>query len=1035
MIYCDINQPSLLVPSPEPDSVNGYEEDDTGECPSCGQQGPRGSYCGNCEDSGMIFCDITRAITVGASRWWEEALFDSTFNLEDEMTAEVATDVPSRESMGPKGSALTRGGKGTDVAGEKAATAKRPPSATGKRKGKNDKPAKAAQNADPAMENNEPTEEELKAMPRARLQIQSETWIEKEEYTKEILEMFIGVKDGDLEWRPDFARATSPTRVARVYVEVPICDFNFRVIQLMLSEAGARWKVTLARLRGSALQHGGILASPGEGSLKVADPATWRDSTKSRKEELLQDAFAAVESHCQWAWHLDHKAVDVNGRIALFFFKGRVDLRAAMAAAPATIDLSLDALTAQRAQLARGDSKLLRFCFMKTNQWQPTAMKRELDTWMDSGPSAVDFQGASVVEITVMPPDDKYGARNHQALVKLECTEKQQLLIYLSSKKIPLCGAWPLVVFQTYAPMDMFGGRRSQRLMQEDPAYVAHGKNNETRLSELGVNTFVQELEDGVGPAGLTASEQLQASASKPGSSTVGRNASPWGGMMTPTDGNPADAAAAEGKKLKKAEIKAQIQALQGLLEESERPEEEGEEEDEEDAAPDKGAVEREKEEEEEEDEEEEEEEGEDEADEEEEEEASDEEEEGEDEDAEEDEKPAAANNEEAGEEEEEEEEEEENDENYEGEYWEEEKEERLTAAEWKARVAEETKARAEAAEAEAAEAEERAEAEEKAAREAAEERKARIARKTKKRAEEAQAAQEAEDAGRREQLKSNARQTAAEGQAAAVAAAAAVARKGGRTPLALSAARLAIQQVKNAQEAKAIKKAKKKLARALAATEAEEAIIPASTEDLEKLVEAKVAIRMAELLAQQSGKDKHAAPARAKSPRARSPKVLDPHWKRVLPPQEYRGYSLFSRTNPISVQLYTPDPKSKKVFVECRYGINVGGKRPDMRGIVDDDVEGSKNEAITPPPSLKKQTRLQFAAKAGAGPAAPSGTKRKLDQSLNPEEAKGHAPPLKAKTTTTVKKPKSKDAHTAASTTKAPLTAAEKIMAAMKRF
>ena len=44
------------------------------------------------------------------------------------MTAEVATDVPSRESMGPKGSALTRGGKGTDVAGEKAATAKRQPS-------------------------------------------------------------------------------------------------------------------------------------------------------------------------------------------------------------------------------------------------------------------------------------------------------------------------------------------------------------------------------------------------------------------------------------------------------------------------------------------------------------------------------------------------------------------------------------------------------------------------------------------------------------------------------------------------------------------------------------------------------------------------------------------------------------------------------------------------------------------------------------------------------------------------------------------
>jgi len=156
-----------------------------------------------------------------------------------------------------------------------------------------------------------------------------------------------------------------------------------------------------------------------------------------------------------------------------------------------------------------------------------------------------------------------------------------------------------------------------------------------------------------------------------------------------------------------------------------------------------------------------------------------------------------------------------------------------------------------------------------------------------------------------------------------------------------------------------------------------------------------------------------------------------------VLPPQEYRGYSLFSRTNPISVQLYTPDPKSKKVFVECRYGINVGGKKPDMRGIMDDDFDGSKSaDAITPPPSaLKKQTRLPFAAKAGAGPAAPAGTKRKLDQSLNPEKATGNAPPPKNKAATTAKKPKANAAPAAATTTKAPLTAAEKIKAAMRRF
>ena len=975
----------------------------------------------------MIFCSTVWAATEGTSDWWENALEEVT----EDMFSET-TEVSVRESMGPRQAALTRGGKGTDVAGEKSETTKRPTSKTGKRKGRSDAPAKEAQSNDPITEDT-PTEEELKTMSRARLQIQSDTWIEKEEYTKEIFDMFIGLKDGDLEWRPDFTRATSQARSARVYVEVPVCDFNFRVIQLMLSEAGSRWKVTLARLRGTAIQHGGILASPGEGSLEVADSATWRDSTEARKEELLRDAFAAVESHCKWAWHLDYKAVNVDGRIALFFLKGRIDLRAAMAAAPSAIDLSLDALAAQRAQLVRGDSKLLRFCYMKTNQWQPTAMKRELDTWLDSGPSAVDFQGASVVEITVMPPDEKYGSRNHQALVKLECTEKQQLLIYLSSKKIPLCGAWPLVVFQTYAPMDMFGGRRSQRLMQENPAYISHGKNNDTRLSELGVNTFIQEVEGGVGPAGLTASEQLQASASKSGGSAGGKagKASPWGGMMTPIDGNPAVAAAKETKKLAKADIRAKIEELQDMLKETDRAGTEAEDED------DEMMEEEEEREEDPREEEEEEEEEEDEEEEEEEESAEEEEEEGpeEDEDDAEDGRGETTSlngdqeeAEEEGEEEESEEPEEEEEEEDEDEVSEEEQEEveeRLTLAEWEARAAEiKAKAEAEAAEAQA-------EAEEEARKaEAAEAQKARkAARKAKRQAE----IQDAEDTKRREQMKANARQTATEGQAAAVAAAAAVARRGGRTPLALTAAKLAMQQVNNAREAKAIRKAKKKLTQALADVETPDGPAAPSAEDVEKMVEARVAIKMAELLAQQSGQG--AKSPRAKSPRAKSPRVLDPHWKRVTPHQEYRGHSLFERAKPISVRLYTPDTKSKQVFVECRYGINVGGKRPDMRGVMDDDVNGSN--AATPPPSNKKQTRLQFVTKTDAGPAAPAGTKRKLDQSLNTEKGKatGAVPPPKRKAASTVKKPKAKEAPAPATTAKAPLTAAEKVKAAMRRF
>jgi len=240
---------------------------------------------------------------------------------------------------------------------------------------------------------------------------------------------------------------------------------------------------------------------------------------------------------------------------------------------------------------------------------------------------------------------------------------------------------------------------------------------------------------------------------------------------------------------------------------------------------------------------------------------------------------------------------------------------------------------------------------------------------------------------------------------------------------LALKAAKLAMQQVRNAQEAKAIKKAKKKLTQALASVEtADEAAAP-SAEDVEKMVEARVAIKMAELLDQRGGAP---APGQAKSPRAKSPKVLDPHWKRVVPHQEYRGHSLFERTKPISVRLYNANPKAKQIFVECRYGINVGGKRPDIRGVMDDDVDGSN--AATPPPSNKKQSRLSFAAKADNGPVAPAGTKRKLDQSLNTEK-----PDRKA--TTTVKKPKAKAAPAPATTTKAPQTAAEKVKAAMRRF
>jgi hypothetical protein len=712
--------------------------------------------------------------------------------------------------------------------------------------------------------------------------------------------------------------------------------------------------------------------------------------------------------------------VDINGRIPLFFFRGRVDLRLAMETSPLLVDLSLDAMAAQRAQLARGDAKLLRFCFMKQVSWQPTAMKRELDTWLDSGPSAADFRGARVLEITVMTPDEKYGSRDHQALVKLECTEKQQLLIYLSNRMIPLCGAWPLVVFQTYGPMDMFGGRRSQRLMQEDPANILHGKNNETRLSEQGSGKFLQELEEGIAPPGLTASEQLLASASKSNATGSSATTRPWGGMMTPADGNPAKTAAAEDKKLQKAEIKAKIEALQQLLLDGERPEGVGSqdeasetgEEVEEDESEDQG----------------------------------------------EDYDEASGNDEDENKERGEEEDEEgsgrqENEEEWEGdnqwqegqgykwqgEEWEEErweeghKEERLTAAEWKAR--------AEQAEAEALEAEGRADAEqvEADARRRTEARARKKAKKEARRQAEAQETKDAEETLLREQQKASARQNVSEGHAAAKAAASIIGRKGGNTPMALKAAQLAVQQLANMRQAQAIKKAQRDLNRdAAAAGAAATARAEASdATDIDRRVGEQVAIKIAEFLAQQGGGGKRFEQTKAaSSKRSKSPLTLDPHWKRMFPPREHRGYPLFSRANPISVLLFNSNPKSPRALGECRFGINVGGKKPNMRGVLEGDIQGLSNDTTTPPPSNKKQTRLPFAAKGAPGPAAPAGTKRKLDQTLlDGQGQKGAASPTKAKTDTLPRKSKAATATIPASTTAVPLTAAEKVKAAMRRF
>ena len=345
---------------------------------------------------------------------------------------------------------------------------------------------------------------------------------------------------------------------------------------------------------------------------------------------------------------------------------------------------------------------------------------------------------------------------------------------------------------------------------------------------------------------------------------------------------------------------------------------------------------------------------------------------------------------------------------------WEEEEavEERLTQAEWEAR-AKAVKAEAKAAEEEADQAEKRAEEEERAVEEAIMAKAATKAARKKARKEErkaeAQEAKDPEDTRNREQQKANARQKAAEGQAAAIAAASAVARKGGNSSMARKAAEKAIQKIDKAKKAK-------------------DTATTLTVDDIDRLVSERVEKQMAAIM-EKLGK-KQTTPATSK--RHKSPKALDPNWKRVVPQQEHQGYSLFARTQPILVQIHNKDPKAKKVFVECRFAINVGGKKPEMRGVLEEDIEGPKPDESTTPPTFKKQTRLPFVK--SPGPAAPTSTKRKLDHSLTEGQSKMEARVPKTKPAIKERK-KPKTTTATALEAKAPLTAAEKVRAAMKRI
>ena len=113
----------------------------------------------------------------------------------------------------------------------------------------------------------------------------------------------------------------------------------------------------------------------------------------------------------------------------------------------------------------------------------------------------------------------------HQALVELQCSEMQQLALYVASKSISICNTCPVITFSRQCS---FGGARFVRFCddQDHPEFMqgiaGRGEDSSSRrLSHSGILAFQNEILADVLPVGESDFGRLRRQSQTPVSNST----------------------------------------------------------------------------------------------------------------------------------------------------------------------------------------------------------------------------------------------------------------------------------------------------------------------------------------------------------------------------------------------------------------------------------------------------------------------------------------------------------------------------------
>ena len=222
----------------------------------------------------------------------------------------------------------------------------------------------------------------------------------------------------------------------------------------------------------------------------------------------MQELRIRVNETCSLAWVLSCSDVEATtGCTHIYFMEGGAALALARATCP---DIELDAREiARQTNMARGDYKLMRFCFTKRASFDLGAVISEINVFFGMRP---EFSGA---QACLSETEISYSGESHThvALVSLQMTELQQLMLYTFNMKVSVGSFHPVI---TFANECRFGGTRYKRFKDSRPDLMEQ-LDGYTRLNDDGVACFTAEINDDVPPEGLSPYEQslLTSSANK----------------------------------------------------------------------------------------------------------------------------------------------------------------------------------------------------------------------------------------------------------------------------------------------------------------------------------------------------------------------------------------------------------------------------------------------------------------------------------------------------------------------------------------